>query len=378
MNIFYFANKKFPNNAANSVQILKTCSEIKRAGGKLTLVGFKSKYFKSNLDIFYRYNIKKMNMTLLNDTNSYVLNEILFLKFLYLHSKKIDVIHTRSLIFAIFAKIFFRKKVVYEIHDFVKSKFYKSLFKFGVRKFNAIIVISNKLKSEISNLYGLSNVYNLPDGVSKEDFNISKSKSNLRKELNLDKNKFIITYVGSFKDFKGFFTLIESVKYIEKDDVLLLAIGGDKKVISNLNSQYSSYSNNFKLLSPLPHFIISSYLKASDVLIIPNSGKEHLSHNHKVAKYYTSPLKLFEYMCAKKPIIASDVPALREILNEECAYFIKPDSPKEIVKAMFKLKDNPDIIESLSENSFKEVEKYTWKKRGNSLFKIYKSIWVGK
>jgi glycosyltransferase involved in cell wall biosynthesis len=51
--------------------------------------------------------------------------------------------------------------------------------------------------------------------------------------------------------------------------------------------------------------------KAADALVLPNTAKEDIS------KYYTSPMKLFEYMASRRPIVATNIPSITEIINEE-------------------------------------------------------------
>jgi glycosyltransferase involved in cell wall biosynthesis len=67
---------------------------------------------------------------------------------------------------------------------------------------------------------------------------------------------------------------------------------------------------------------LPNVLPAADVLILPNSGKGTESARN------TSPLKLFAYMASGIPIVSSDVPAVREILSEDSAVFVKPDDPR--------------------------------------------------
>ena len=62
------------------------------------------------------------------------------------------------------------------------------------------------------------------------------------------------------------------------------------------------------------------WLAAADILVIPTSGKEPIGAR------YTSPMKLFEYMAARLPIIAAKVPSLTEILSDDSAFWFEPDN----------------------------------------------------
>ena len=84
---------------------------------------------------------------------------------------------------------------------------------------------------------------------------------------------------------------------------------------------------------------------------------------------FMSPLKIFEYMATKKPIITSDMPVLREFLNnnENC---ILCNSKKigEWISAIKKLKSNNDFKKRITDNAYNElVNNYTWSKRAKNI-----------
>ena len=89
-------------------------------------------------------------------------------------------------------------------------------------------------------------------------------------------------------------------------------------------------------------------------------------------KKYTSPLKLFEYMASKRPIIASDLPSIREILNTENAILVKPGSAKALANAIKFALENPDFCAKISKQAYKDVQKYTWEKRAKRILEFIK------
>ena len=129
MRLSYFSNKFFPAKAANTVQILSMCEAFKNNAVDITLVAFKSEDYKNNTSIFDEYGIKnKFNIVLLKPLNSYYLRELQLVFYLIKDNKRIDSIYSRSLLFSIFARLFFpSKKLIYELHDFAKSIFFKRL-----------------------------------------------------------------------------------------------------------------------------------------------------------------------------------------------------------------------------------------------------------
>lgn len=91
------------------------------------------------------------------------------------------------------------------------------------------------------------------------------------------------------------------------------------------------------------------------------------------------PVKLFEYMCAGVPVIASDFPLWREIvLKHNCGLCVDPQKPEEIAKAIDYLIDNPQIAEEMGRNGFKAVQtEFNWANEEAKLLKFYESM-IGK
>lgn len=89
---------------------------------------------------------------------------------------------------------------------------------------------------------------------------------------------------------------------------------------------------------------------------------------------YSTPNKLFEYMSVGLPIVGSDIPSWKDILNK-CGITVDPTNPEKIGKAIQYLLERPKLREEMSNNGYKMVlEKYTWNKEAKKLFRIYNKI----
>ena len=76
----------------------------------------------------------------------------------------------------------------------------------------------------------------------------------------------------------------------------------------------------------MPHLpkkrFVSKYTEIADVLVLPNSAKDKMN-------LYTSPIKMFEYMASKRPIVASSLPSIKEILSDQDnAILFNPNDPR--------------------------------------------------
>ena len=98
----------------------------------------------------------------------------------------------------------------------------------------------------------------------------------------------------------------------------------------------------------------------------------HDSPNHVDAQ----PNKMFEYMSAGLPVIASNFPLWASIINgNKCGICIDPLDPNQISKAINTLVDNPELAQYLGENGRKAViSKYNWHVEEQKLLELYKEL----
>jgi glycosyltransferase involved in cell wall biosynthesis len=179
-------------------------------------------------------------------------------------------------------------------------------------------------------------------------------------------NEKIIMYTGHLYDWKGTQVLANSAKYLP-ENYLIVFIGGtqhDVKKFKEKNADLIKSNKIFVLGYKAPQEI-SDYLNSADVLVLPNSAKDKKSR-------WTSPLKMFEYMASEKPILASDLPSIREVLNENNAVFFKPDDPQDLADKIKYILDNFDLAEKISTQAKIDVQNYTWDKRAEKIINFIK------
>ena len=105
---------------------------------------------------------------------------------------------------------------------------------------------------------------------------------------------------------------------------------------------------------------VPSYLNVSDVLLMVYPNTEHYAH-------FMSPLKLFEYMASGVHIVTSDLPSVREVLDNNSASFFVPDDVASLEKALLNVYENPDSSKEKALEALQEVSKYTWDKRAGGI-----------
>lgn len=108
----------------------------------------------------------------------------------------------------------------------------------------------------------------------------------------------------------------------------------------------------------LSHEIVPAFLTSCDILVYPAPSSRHPFYVRD-----TSPLKIFEYMAAGKPIVTADLPPIRDVLDESTAFFCRPGDPEDLARAIIEVLDHPEEARKRAEVARKKVEHYTWEKR---------------
>ncbi len=381
MTIFYIANARMPTEKAHGLQIMKMCESFASTGLKVRLI-IPWRFSKIKKDPFDYYGVKK-NFRIKKlpslDLIPLGLPKIGFwfqslsfakLVFFYLLFTKAEIIYTRDILPLFFLSLF-KKNLVYEAHTFPKRF---SLHRGFFQRVRAIIVINQQLKKLLVEK-GISadKILVAPGGVDLEEFNLKESQEECRQKLNLPLDKKIIGYVGQLKTMgmgKGIGSLIKALMILKKDNfsINLCLVGGQESDIVDYKKMASkiNLTKDILFIGQVKHCLIPYYLKSFDVLVMPFSGTQHFA-------YYMSPLKMFEYMAAKKPMVASDLPSIREILNEDKAILTGPDNPNDLARGIDRALKKPDFSAKIAKRAYRDVQEYTWQKRVKRIIEFIKT-----
>lgn len=388
MRLIYIANSRIPTEEAHGIQIIKMCEAFASCDTNLRMnTDDRNNTDRSNFEVelvipkrfnlikkdpfrYYgikrNFKIKKLPCLDLIPLNRYLGRVAFWIQslsfsfsvWIYILFKKTDIIYTRSK-FVLFLALF-KKNIFFEAHTFPQNYF---LYAPYLKKLKGIIVITETLK-DLFFKKGTSRNKLLvaPDGVDLEMFNIKQSRGECRRRLNLPQNQKIVLYTGHLYQWKGSTTLLQAAWKSEtrnpKPKILFVFVGGTKEDVKGFRFQTSHFSlRNILVMEHRPYGEIPLWLKAADVLVLPNSEKAEIS------KFWTSPLKVFEYMASNRPIVASDLPSIREVLGQKNAILVPPDNPEALAQAIKKILDNYKVAFEVATQAFKDVRNYTWEKR---------------
>lgn len=235
------------------------------------------------------------------------------------------------------------------------------------KSFKALITIHNVLKKYFMN-YGIPEEKILvhEDVADLSEFDkIVENKLDLRKKLNLPLNKKIILYTGHMRKEGGIKTIFEAANLLKNENYCYYLIGGDKHQIKFWKNYLVKNNIDVKvnIIGFKPHKIIPYYLKAADILLAIYSKDDPVIK-------YISPMKLFEYMASKTPIIASKWKRISEILNNDECIFTKLDDPKNLSKKIKHLITDKELQNKLTKNAYNKSRNFTYKKRCQKIIKF--------
>ena len=184
-------------------------------------------------------------------------------------------------------------------------------------------------------------------------------------EADWEKKERAVCYVGTIFKERGLFEMLEA---IAQTDVSLLLAG--KFLYSHHRQQSIMMSgwNNIKELGQLDRKNVACTLaKSMAGLVVLHPTVTYLD---------ALPVKMFEYMSAGIPVIASNFPLWKEIIEgNQCGICVDPMNPKAIAQAIEWIVDNPNEAKCMGANGRKAVEeKYNWENDADKLRVLYKEL----
>ena len=370
MKITYITNARIPTEKAHGVQIMKMCSAFVSDGHEVELIVPKRSNHITE-DPFKYYVIKnKFKITKLWCLDflswgmiGYWLQSITFAErsAWYLLNKK-GIFYTRDELLAVYLRLF-GKDVVWEAHTNRNNIFVKLIKILNIQ----IISITQGLKDfYMKNGVDAVRILVAPDAVDAEQFDINISMEEAREKLGLPKDKKIILYTGHLYDWKGAHILAQAAKLLP-DSTVVVFVGGTDNDIKNFKERFGATAN-IMILGKKPYEEMPIYLKAADILALPNSPVNDIS------SLYTSPMKLFEYMAVGRAIIASNLPSIREILeSERNAVLVEPDKPELLAEGIKRIISDPALDKRISDEAYKDSKLYTWLNRARSIVSFIKA-----
>lgn len=362
--IIYVTDARLPTEKAHGLQIMKTCEALARSGVSVELIAPKRRNHLTD-DTFEYYKIatafpiKKLpSIDLVRFGRiGFLIQEFSFaLSLAWALRADARPIYSRDELLVWVLRLFGHRNSVWESH----TGGWNFAARAVARGSRSLVVISQGLK-DFYVAHGIESkkIVVIPSAIDIEEFANPETKAVARARLGLPIGAKIAMYIGRLDGWKGTDTLLEASRLLPSD-IKVVVIGGEALQISELHKKYLDVI----FLGYRPYSELPDNQSAADVLVVPNTGKSEISTR------FTSPLKLIAHLASNRPIVASDLPSIREIAGDDGALLVPADDSQLLAEGIQMLVADQALSESLVIRARARVIHYTWDARAEEIARI--------
>lgn len=385
--ILYVSPSIFPSKSANSVHVINQCQALAKYN-KTVLVCGRSLLRKSDMkrEIETAYGAIHKNLEIVS---SYTLSSrglavvITFIAlFRLLYFKRKYVLISRNLYFSAIMMCF-KRDAIYETHlvEFgLRGLLQKMLLESSSTK---CVVISNALKDillqkypnskgSINVLHDAANTSENRQAKIKDNQSYSNNKDFWSTKVNCKMEDYdhIIGYFGHLYKGRGVESIILPAA-AQMPNTFFVIVGGNETDVE-LHKPNAPFNVHF--FGHQPHTHVLEAMKHCDVLLMPYQTEVSIGIPQHDTSKWMSPLKMFEYMSSGRPIISSDLPVLREVLDDERnALMADPKDYGAWVRSIERLVNDRVLGENIANRAMSDIDNiYNWSNRAKALMNLLK------
>jgi glycosyltransferase involved in cell wall biosynthesis len=382
--ILSFADTRFPIERANGVQTMATCRALAVRGHGVTLL-VRGDSAPVPRDPFQFYGVSPEPSLIIETIGAATAKRVqtLWAGLRRAMTSRADLVFTRDLgLASLLARVprSRRPRLVYESHGIapVVAAAMPSLLGSSApvpserklarldrrealvwRQADAYVTITQALADDLGTRYRTrSRVFVVPDGANPSAHRASPGSSSSR---------VLAAYAGHLYPWKGVDIFLHALAATPGVDGLI--VGGhpgeaDLERIKML-AKSIGLGDRLTITGLLPPNEVEAALAGAEIFVLPNTATA-------ISERYTSPLKLFEYLALGGAIIASDLPALREVLTHgETALLVPPGEVSPLADALSLLAGDRPLRERLGHAALARSENFTWERRAERLERAF-------
>ena len=388
MRILYFADIRFPLERANGIQTMETCHALAQRGHEVRLV-VKPDTHSPARDPFDFYGLPPSRSLVIERANAPagagIVPRVAYMSFAFgraLGKDRASAILTRDLgVASALLRLprSMRAPLVYESHGYApdvagalpdlvataKAPPASKLKRLAAREAHVwgaaegYVTITSGLSAELTKRLGpRPRLAVIPDGVRPGETPTPPPAGS------------IVAYAGHLYAWKGVDVLIRALALLP--DTHAIIVGGHEKEsdIGRLRALASALGvdGQVTFTGQVAPAEVAPHLSRAAVLVLPNPASA-------ISTRFTSPLKLFEYMAAGRAIVASDLPAIREVLRDnENAVLVEPGSAEAFATGIRRLLEDPALASRLAHAALSDVPQYTWQRRAERIEALLEAV----
>ena len=363
MKIAYLSSAAVPSNSAHSLQVMKMCQAMQQEGHAVTLVlpPAEEKLTAGDLNRMYgvdiRFEIRRVNLPPILGRRGLALA-------LSGQAARLspDMVYTRGVDIA-WAAAARGLRTAVEIHALPAGRLGPWYLRMLARNPDVrMITISRPLEDLLRKGYpALADrpILVASDAVDLERYQGLPSPHQARIRLGFPTKGFTAGYFGGLVAGRGVEQIIALAERLP--DVSFLIFGGEASAVAGWKRR-APRRENLRWMGHVPNADLPLCQAACDALLMPYQKAVTVQGRGNTAEIM-SPMKLYEYMAAGRLILASDLPALRVILNETNCVLLPCDAIEPWAAALEKAQRAKTWAGRLAERARKDVQPHTWRNR---------------
>lgn len=364
----YIANSAMPTEAANNVHVMKMCAALVEAGLEVSLYAERAPGYKGDgMELHSRFATRYSFPIFFEPRDKRGREHMLYRLLLRALKEGCTHIYSRSFEVALLASLA-DLPVILERHQICKpAQFAFMRFLIQSSSMAQLVAISKPLKMHYAAFKNnfvrkITILHDAADLLPEQPSPFILGLAN-RPGRN-------VGYVGHLYPGKG--AELCHVLAQHMPEVSFHMLGGTPEDVSHWR-QKASGLNNLVFHGHRPPSEVPGFIAAVDICIAPFLRRVMVSGGKDDVANVFSPLKIFEYMAQGKPIVASDLPVLREVLRDgETAFLCDPDRPETFVDSINRLITDPALGRSLGAAAKAECEShYTWLARAKAVMELF-------
>lgn len=354
--LFYAVPADLRSKAAHCVHTVKMGRALRSVFDNVLIC---VRFAPSEGEITRRYGVENPFQVIETGKNGFGFPSLRFAVATLCRTSRFDIIYTRNLLTA-FLSVIARRTTLLELHSPLLSRRDRLLFNIYLCSpyCRGLIVITSALKYRFVSDFGQkieARCHVLPDAADPVD------------TCTRHVGQFsTVGYIGSFLPGKGVDLILRVAALLP--DVRFEIVGGTTTDLS----PNQIIPSNVYLIGVLSHADAVAKLAEFDVVLLPNQKRVLVSNDRVDIGAWTSPLKLFEYMAAGKPIVASRIEVLKEILTDgENALLANPLCPIEWAEKISTIFSDHNLARRIGEKANRDFKNhYTWAARAQKIADI--------
>ena len=227
-----------------------------------------------------------------------------------------------------------------------------------------VVLTTATRAAHVAGIYGIPTptvLRNVPERIEIEQ------GWDLRERLGIDPDDRILLYQGSIQEFRGIEETIDALGHLERCVFVVIGYGHHRPALEAM-VQRRGLGGRVRFFGPIPNDQLLWYTASADVGMCVIRGTS-LSYR------WSMPNKLFEYMMAGIPVVASDYEEMGRVVREEgVGEVCDPGDPADIARAVRAVLDAPDGATAYREAARRAVERFNWDVEQQVLLDLYERL----